>query len=93
MELLNEDSRIETNINCYETNFVNFEDIFPSKLRKNQLSCLSINIRSIRKNFNSLKSFLLFVKFKFMFIVVTETWLDKCIDRGFDLPGYNCIDT
>ena len=93
MELLNDDSRIETNINCYQTNFVNFEDIFPLKSRKNQLSCLSINIRSMRKNFNTFKSFLLLVRFKFMFIVVTETWLDKCIDRGFDLPGYNCIDT
>ena len=93
MELLNDDSRIETNVNCYKTNFVNFDDLFPLKLRNNQLSCLSINIRSIRKNFNSFKSFLLFVRFRFMFIVITETWLNECIDRGFDLPGYNSLNT
>ena len=92
MELLNIDSRIETEVNCFETDFTDFEVKFPLNQRKNQLSCLSVNIRSIRKNFNSLKSFLLFVRFKFTFIILTEVWLDDIINKGFDLPGYNSVN-
>ena len=92
MNLLDNDSRIETNVHCSETNFVRFEEQFPLQQRKNQLSCLCVNIRSIRKNFNSLKSFLLFVRFRFSFIIITEIWLDTVIDCGFDSPNYNSVN-
>ena len=55
----------------------------------NKLSIFHTNIRSCRRNFAALQSFLNSSLICFTIIVLTEIWLTSEIDYGFDLVGYN----
>ena len=55
-------------------------------------SILNINIRSLKKHFTELQSFLhIFCSHVFSLIVVTETWLTESFDRSFHLDGYSFV--
>ena len=56
---------------------------------KGNFSVFSMNIRSCRKNFISLATFLNTYLLKFSLIVLVETWLSADSDEGFYLNGYN----
>ena len=58
---------------------------------KNSFSVLSLNIRSIRKNFSSFLSFLTLLTFKFSVIILCETWLSDGTDFGFSIDGYKSV--
>ena len=54
------------------------------------IKMLNLNIRSIRKNFSELCSFLESLNFYFDIIVLTESWL--CHNSGYDITGYKkCV--
>ena len=55
---------------------------------ENNFSILALNIRSCRKNFISLTSFLNTFVLKFSIIMLVETWLSSETDYGFNLQGY-----
>ena len=58
----------------------------------NQLSVLHLNIRSIKKNFESFQLFLNPISFSFSVICLSETWWDDLatIEKSlFELPNYN----
>ena len=50
------------------------------------------NIRSCRRNFTTLQTFLSASLIKFTVVVLTEIWLSSRIDYCFDLPGYNAFN-
>src|SRR5271163_4125172 len=52
---------------------------------------LHVNCRSIRKNFQSLQNFLLFMKVKPFAIAITESWLVEGEEIFFTLPGFDFI--
>ena len=57
-----------------------------------QFSVLHLNIRSIKKNFESFKLFLNSINFTFSVICLSETWWDELatIEKSlFELPSYN----
>ena len=54
----------------------------------NSLTVLSVNARSLVSNFSSLVSYLSTVNFKFTFIIVVESWLNKNKDIGYEIDGY-----
>ena len=56
---------------------------------RNKFSVLSLNIRSCRKNFISLVTFLNAFILRFSLIVLVETWLSKNSDESFHLDGYS----
>ena len=64
-------------------------EILPGKF----LTILCINIRSIRKNFAQLQVLLSMLHVKFDLILLVETWLDKNVNNGFELPSYISYDT
>ena len=55
-------------------------------------SILNINIRSCRRNFTSLISFLSSLFCTFSLIVMTESWLTEDSDCGFDIDGYSQLN-
>ncbi|XP_065667861.1 uncharacterized protein LOC136088125 [Hydra vulgaris] len=60
----------------------------------NSFSILHINIRSLKKNFESLKQFLYKIKINFQIICLSETWCqDKNVenDSYFQIPNYNVV--
>ena len=66
-------------------------DIAQINSKVNQLnssSILVLNIRSLRRNFAHLETFLATLKFMFSIIVLTEVWLTSEIDFGLNIPGY-----
>ena len=74
-------NNIETDIETLNNNLTSFD-------KKTNLSVLSVNIRSIRANFNQLLAFTSYIKHEFDFIIVTETWLESSLNVGLDIPGY-----
>ena len=54
----------------------------------NNLSLLSLNIRSIVKHFDDLKIFLQSIDIEFDFIILTETWLNDNNKDLYNLSGY-----
>lgn len=59
--------------------------------RLGNLSVLNTNIRSLRKHFTDLQSFLHSCDCCFAIIVITETWLNSDYDNMFHLEGYNFL--
>ena len=55
---------------------------------KDVFSILSINIRSIRKNFNLLLLLLQSIKHKYSIITLCETWLFEGEEEMYHIPGY-----
>ena len=58
------------------------------KKLKDNLSFLTVNVRSISKKFSEFLSYIESTKSKISFILVTETWLDRQTDLTFEIPGY-----
>lgn len=78
--------------------YYNFEDYISAtkSLSTNYLNILHINIRSLHKNFDVLKSFLKCLPKPPDVIAITETWLQehtKHLDslEGYDTYAYVCI--
>ena len=63
----------------------NFDDSF--------ITIFNFNIRSCRKNFASILTFLNSLYFTYSIITFTESWLTENIDFGFDITGYNQINS
>jgi exonuclease III len=57
----------------------------------NTFSILSLNIRSLNKNFDELTIILDSFKKQFDIIVLTETWVDESSAYGVRMPGYNVV--
>ncbi len=70
--------------------------VSPTKVKDDvcadNLSVLSINIRSLNKNFIKLETLLAELQFKPDIITVAETWIDKTKDFLFLLKDYNFIN-
>ena len=60
--------------------------------RPNNFSIFSLNIRSCRKNFNLLSSFLKTFMLEFTVLVLLETWLTEGSNISFDLDGYKQLN-
>ena len=60
---------------------------------KSSFSMLHLNIRSFKKNFDSLLNLLMTLKFEFEVICITETWCpDNSLNHNiFELPHYKSI--
>lgn len=54
-----------------------------------KLSLIHLNIRSLRKNYNSLIAFLSLINHNFSFICLSETWLSPDDRNLYALSGYN----
>ena len=54
-------------------------------------SILSLNIRSLRKNFNNLQALLHTLDYTFSVICVSETHLTDDEHKIYNLPGYDCL--
>ena len=69
-------------------------DNFIQPYSNNNFSLLNFNIRSCRKNFASLITFLstYFTILNLSVIVLCETWLSEITDYGFDIPGYRQLN-
>ena len=78
------------NVNCKNVPPEKFDQSLSSF--RSSFSILNLNIRSCRKNFASLLSFLSMLVFKFTIIILTETWLTPDTDLGFDIDGYNQLN-
>ena len=81
---------MESDSNC---NIVNLHctnnngELFPGH-SDGELSCFTINIRSLRNKFGELKNYLAIMNVSFTFIIVTEVWLDAASIKGFQIDGY-----
>ena len=62
------------------------------KKLKNNLSFLTINVRSLTNKFSEFLSYIESVKGKISFILVTETWLNRSSDVALEIPGYNSFN-
>ena len=73
-----------------------FDDVFNEKIMTykqvdKNFSLFHINLRSLNKNFDSLKCYLELLSIKFSIIAITETWLHENNFTLFQLPGYKFI--
>ena len=84
----NDEDFIEPDINCNYYSPDDIQDVHDVVNSTKSFSILSLNIRSLRKNFSSLISFLSTYMLQFSLIILLETWLDKDIDNGFNISGY-----
>ena len=74
----------EEDVNITVCNYITWAAL-PSN---NCFKVLCVNTRSLVSNFSSLLSYLSTVNFLFDFIIVTESWLKKDRDVGYELEGY-----
>ena len=91
LPLINENlDEPEINCNYYPLGDVqNVHDVINDT---KSFSLLSLNIRSLRRNFSSLISFLTTFLLKFNLIILVETWLTKDIDNIFNISGYRQVN-
>ena len=79
---------------CIADSVLMAPNMLPKQLKKfepnqdNILSFLSLNIRSLRKNFNLLVAFLESLKLRISVIAVCETFLYDGEEELFQIPGY-----
>ena len=59
---------------------------------KNNLSFMTINVRSISNKFSEILSYIESIKEKTSFILITETWLNRNTDVTFEIPGYKSFN-
>ena len=64
---------------------------FPYSSNKDGFSLLHLNIRSLQKHFDQLKTLLDLVNYRFSIIALTETWLQSSPHSYFNLEGYKLI--
>lgn len=76
-------------IDCRYYDVSNFNNKINTTQLHKSLSVLTVNVNSISANFNYLLAFLEKIKINFSIICITEIWLSKDTDIGFNLPGYN----
>ena len=62
------------------------------KKLKNNLSFLTINVRSLSNKFSEFLSYIEGIKEKISFILVTESWLNRSSDITFEIPGYKSFN-
>ncbi len=68
------------------------ENSFQNTVTKNEsLSFFHLNIRSARKNLNSLETYLNTIDYGFSIIGLTETWLNTNNAENFNLKGYEHV--
>ena len=84
----NDENFIEPEINCNYYSPDDNHNVHDVINNSNSFSILTLNIRSLRKNFSSLLSFLSTYMLKFSLIILLETWLNKDIDNAFNIYGY-----
>ena len=99
-EILNDDS-FDPDVNFFNNNIENLDTpyISPEKIKDlnvdtSALSVLHLNIRSLKKNFESFELFLSNFNFDFSIICFSETWLDDSFSLSqflYELPKYKCI--
>ena len=82
--------------NLHDTRYVLPDEVsnFLKENKSNSFSLLHLNIRSLRKNIDSLKILLAQLNFSFKAICLTETWFEEenaSNDSLFYLPNYTCI--
>ena len=87
--VLNEDNLSVIDCSYYEPH--QFID-YTKNLSLKYFSIFGSNIRSCRKNFVALESFLSLFMYKLSVIVLCETWLLKSIDNNFNITGYNQLN-
>ena len=86
IDFRNNDPDESPNVHCKMVSVSEFERMNVSDY---QFSIIHLNIRSIRKNFSLLESFLSFNDDYFDVVALTETWLCSDYDVVFQLRGYN----
>ena len=77
---------------CQMSSPLDLKSMLKNTYINNSFSLLSLNMRSIRKNFSSLLSFLSMIMFKFTIMILVETWLSEDIDIGFNIEGYKQLN-
>ena len=90
------DENIFNNLSQIDSVFYPVEEAGPSfkKFNDKTFSVLLLNVRSLNKNFGSLKELLTTIKFEFKVICLTETWCtdDPRNETLFNLENYTSID-
>ena len=86
-----DDANNSINISCEEVSQDNLREKL-NQYSDTSFSMINYNIRSCRKNFQVFLVFLSQLFFNFSLIVLTETWLTKNIDYGFNIPNYEDIN-
>ena len=95
--------KLEVNYNDYDMDIVdentcNMRDLFSfnafcKEVAQGQfLRILCANIRSIRSNFIDFQAYIASLETEFHVILLVETWLEKQINNGFELPSYISYD-
>ena len=77
---------VQINNKCSFTNIKKAADFFVNN--ENKFSVLNLNIRSLKKNYDSLLIYLRQIKTNFDVIVLTETWLNDNESDLYLIPGY-----
>ena len=82
---------LDHSINCVKYDISTCKEKI-SQIQRNDrsyLSVIALNIRSAKKNFDSLLLILNYLKFNFTFIVLTETWCNDSSISLLNIPGYH----
>lgn len=85
LQIREEDEYSIQNVDCKQFDVGNLCSFSSSG---GSVSVLGVNIRSCRKNFAALESFLSLCRCDFDFITITETWLDENDNHIFNIDGY-----
>ena len=91
LKLFNDEENPFPSNNCDYFDFSSLYDEI-SCYNKNYFSIFCMNVRSCRKNFPSVLSFLNVLNHKFTIIILVETWLMADNDFTFYIPGYKNIN-
>ena len=80
------------NIQNLDTRYIlpeEFQNLFDDDISES-LSILHLNIRSIKKNFETFNNFLSTLNYNFSIICFSETWLEETNNENssYELPGY-----
>ena len=79
-------------VNCLNVCPESLHDNF-NRFKRKSFSIINYNIRSCRRNFATFLTMLSGLMFQFTIIILCETWLSQSIDFGYDISGYNQLNS
>ena len=87
----NYDSSLPINWNPKNCKYITSEELFTSKIYPNNFTITQINTRSIKQNFESLKTYISSFSSPPQFMTLAETWLRENDHIYYNIPGYTLI--
>jgi len=82
---------LQNNFKSYSCRYITMDELVNNEINTSSFSISQINTRSIKRNFDSFRSYLANFKLPPQVLTLSETWLKKGEEVYYNLPNYNFV--